>query len=337
MVANSVMEYFYNDARAPKDPRERLRQAIERASLDVYEEARRRKNNMASTIVAALIFQGKLTIANVGDSPALLIRRNRPPQKLTVDHIRIDRDGSQSLAQAIGDAEISVALFTTDFQTDDVVVLCSAGLTDLLTPDRIKRIIHGRSARDATRSLIWRANARGGHDNITALVIRNGTLPLLAQKKAVQAIGAGVAALLIAGLLVFALPSLLRRPASDAAPQADPAVATFAPDINNTIGTQPPTSVLLTPSNTATPTTTLPPPPTQRPKPAPTRAPSQANSPLPAPAVPTPAAPEPTQTPAPPPLAETPTPTKRPSKSNDKPKKTSRPDPTKKQPTKSPP
>lgn len=95
------------------------------------------------------------------------------------------------------------------FAADDVLVLCSDGLTDLVQPEEIARTVRHNSAHDATRALIRLANARGGHDNITALVVRNGRLLFLAQRKYRQTLAAGAMVVVLAALFILLVPSML--------------------------------------------------------------------------------------------------------------------------------
>jgi serine/threonine protein phosphatase PrpC len=177
MVVDEVMQAFYYDTRLPEEPVERLRAAIEFVTSVIHAEAHRRRNNMASTIVAALIHDNTLTIANVGDSPALLCRPGQTPKLLTKAHVRREADGGTSLAQAMGDQQVVPSIFSMPLEEGDAVVLCSDGLTDLVRPDEIAEIVSTRPAGDATRTLIALANRRGGHDNISAIVVRNAPPP----------------------------------------------------------------------------------------------------------------------------------------------------------------
>ncbi len=276
MVVNGVMEYFYtppDEAAAPQEPIDRLRQAIARTSREIAENAIERKNNMASTIVAALIQDSKLIIANVGDSPAILVRPGKSPQKLTTDHLSKGRDGQPILSQAMGDVEVKVTFRTIDFEPDDVVVLCSDGLTDLVKPEEIAHMINRRSAHDATRALIDLANKRGGHDNITALVVRHGKVPLTQQKKVRQAIAPILATLLVVVLLVLLVPGMF---AQGDVPVTNPGVSntpSFERDNSGTGTNLDPTATL---QPTATPTLT--PEPTKTSVPMPTAVPQNSGS-----------------------------------------------------------
>jgi serine/threonine protein phosphatase PrpC len=215
MVVDEVMQAFYYDTRLPEEPVERLRAAIEFATSVIHAEAHRRHNNMASTIVAALIHDSTLTIANVGDSPALLCRPGQTPKLLTKAHVRRESDGGTSLAQAMGDRQVVPSIFSMPLEEGDAVVLCSDGLTDLVQPDEIAEIVSTRPAGDATRTLIALANRRGGHDNISAIVVRNAPPPKRVAPFAGRRVLMAVAALGVAGLLGAVLLTL---PLLNAAP-----------------------------------------------------------------------------------------------------------------------
>ncbi len=177
IVVDEVINAFYysaGDDQFPEAPVDRLKAAIEYASRQVFAEAKRRRNNMASTVVAALIHGNTLTVANVGDSPAILCRVNEQPKTLTKAHIRRSEDGGKALSQAMGDKQVYPSLYSTEWRENDVIVLCSDGLTDLVTPEEIADIVLSTpNARQATRKLINLANQRGGHDNISAVVVRH--------------------------------------------------------------------------------------------------------------------------------------------------------------------
>ncbi|MFQ3682798.1 protein phosphatase 2C domain-containing protein [Roseiflexus sp.] len=182
MVVNEVMRAFYHNSSGvlPENPVERLRAAIEQANSAVYAEAQRRGNNMASTIVAALIHGDTLTVANVGDSMAFLCRSGQSPKPLTKAQVRQEADGGKALVQAMGDQRVHPAMFSVQLHEGDAIVLCSDGLTDLVQPAEIAEIVTVHSSERSTRALIDLANRRGGHDNISVIVIRNGPPPKLA-------------------------------------------------------------------------------------------------------------------------------------------------------------
>jgi len=185
LVVKGLMQHYYDESVAEgTSPIDRLRRAVELTTREISDESLRRDNNMRSTVVAALILdpdgqreRRRLVLANVGDSPAILFRKGQPPRKLSQDHVRRD----QTLSQAMGDEVVNVAMFNEPLQIDDVVVICSDGLSDgergPVTPKEIERVIRGTSAQAASAELVRLAKRKGSSDNISAVVIRNGDRP----------------------------------------------------------------------------------------------------------------------------------------------------------------
>jgi protein phosphatase len=142
---------------------------------------------MGTTLTAAeLLPGGSLTIAHVGDSRAYLLRVGILEQ-LTNDHSVVAeylRAGSikpeeaathpqrSMLTRALGlDPEVEVDVIETRLRSGDRVLICSDGLTSMLTDERITGILDDRSAEDAVWTLIEAANQAGGHDNISIAVV----------------------------------------------------------------------------------------------------------------------------------------------------------------------
>ncbi len=278
MVVDEVMRAFYHDSSGmlPANPVERLRAAIEQANSAVYAEAQRRGNNMASTIVAALIHGDTLTVANVGDSMAFLCRSGQSPKPLTKAQVRQEADGGKALVQAMGDQLVRPAMFSVQLHEGDAVVLCSDGLTDLVQPAEIAEIVATHSSEQSTRALIDLANRRGGHDNISVIVIRNSPPPEPAPAAKLEGRARMlVASLLVAALLavvVIAVPYLNPPPPEDgnsaSRPTSAPVVLVDGGGQNNAVPAESPTATLgALPTATATPTAlpTSTPRPTARP------------------------------------------------------------------------
>ncbi|MGQ9741677.1 protein phosphatase 2C domain-containing protein, partial [Chloroflexus sp.] len=286
MVVNEVIRLFYTENETlSTDPVERLKAVIREASTCVYNESQRRQNNMRSTIVAALAFEDRVVIANVGDSRAYIVRDDTIKQ-LSLDHSRRRQDGLSVLTQAMGDPDVSPATFTTPWRDGDRIVLCSDGLTDLVDAEEIANIVRQKSAQEATKQLIKLANQRGGHDNISVVVIHhapsvesvaadkgNGSIPIDRRFLliAVLLIGmlsvSGVGALLLAGQSKSLLNSTTQTTIGQTTPTQQ-AYSSFA-EISNqgaqSNNQQVSTSTLVALSPTATETAV--PPPTNTPRP----------------------------------------------------------------------
>jgi protein phosphatase len=170
----------------------------ERSVVDLIQEANRRvhqralddetASGMGTTITAALFGpEGSVAIGHVGDSRAYRLRDGRHEQ-LTDDHslvAELVRRGELSpeeaevhpqrsvITRALGtDPDVDVDAFTVETQAGDLFLLCSDGLTTMVDADTIGSVIaRNRSdLRAAARALIDEANARGGDDNITAVL-----------------------------------------------------------------------------------------------------------------------------------------------------------------------
>lgn len=166
---------------------EGLRRAIQitNTSLFNYLEATR-MHQAGTTMAAAVIYHNKLHIANVGDSRVYLFRNGQLMQQ-TVDHTLTQRKIDQRIIrpdQADTDPDQSVLtrsmgatpLINVDFlpprqlQSGDVVLLCSDGLTDMLSDGDIAQFLSSNSPRRAAQKLIRAANRAGGFDNISVII-----------------------------------------------------------------------------------------------------------------------------------------------------------------------
>jgi serine/threonine protein phosphatase PrpC/uncharacterized protein YraI len=188
-AVRKILYDFYNDS-AP-DLSERLRRAIEATNADIYQHNARRAEGggMATTLVAALIHGEDLVVANVGDSRGYLVRGDKISQ-LTRDHslvAELMREGSISeeeaeahprrhvILRSLGmDEHVAVDLHRYTLRANDIVVLCSDGLTRYVSDEELARTVAEHSPQQATHRLVDMANVRGGKDNISVSVIKIG-------------------------------------------------------------------------------------------------------------------------------------------------------------------
>jgi len=166
-----------------------LKQAILRANRRIREMAARDRklNGMGTTLVALLEDGDMVHVANVGDSRGYLLRQGELSQ-VTVDHSLVQElvdDGRLSpedaerhpqrsvITRALGiDPEVEFDLFTYKLQVGDRLLLCSDGLSDVVEPAQIRKVLlRVRNAHRAARELVTVANAHGGPDNITVIVV----------------------------------------------------------------------------------------------------------------------------------------------------------------------
>jgi protein phosphatase len=164
-----------------------LRESIEYANQIIHQKAQSDPihRGMGTTATVAALFGQCLFVAQVGDSRAYLIRRDELAQ-LTRDQtflnylkeIGVDvpsdpeMDSRKSiLTQAVGSSEnVNVKLTYTKPQQGDSLLLCSDGLYNMVSPADIFAVMKGTEPlANKCQSLIDRANAKGGSDNITVV------------------------------------------------------------------------------------------------------------------------------------------------------------------------
>jgi protein phosphatase len=169
---------------------ESLRDAIEGANDAVLDRSGsdRELEGMGTTLTAGTLgTDGNMLIGHVGDSRAYLLRDGELSQ-ITNDHSLVEemvRGGELTpeqaeshprrsiITRALGiDAAVDVDVYPVDLHPGDRILLCSDGLTTMLRSDEIEGILDDEpDARRAAQRLVDAANAAGGEDNITALVV----------------------------------------------------------------------------------------------------------------------------------------------------------------------
>lgn len=166
-----------------------IEEAIGFANSAIYEESEQDEElqDMGTTLEVLLIYRNRVYIGHIGDSRIYRIRKGKM-KKITTDHSYVEKliqDGEISreeaythpkknlLIRALGtDEEANPDMIYTILNKGDVLVMCSDGLTNMLSENMILEIIKEDND-DCTEELINAANNAGGLDNITAIVIDN--------------------------------------------------------------------------------------------------------------------------------------------------------------------
>ncbi|HET7746187.1 MAG TPA: Stp1/IreP family PP2C-type Ser/Thr phosphatase [Vicinamibacteria bacterium] len=169
----------------------RLKTAIRYANRKVLEVMREKAEyeGMATTVAAVLVDGDTANIGHVGDSRVYLVRAAEVKQ-LTSDHswvneqiqngvISPDQARSHPLRNVVtralgGKPDLQVEMQALKLQAGDILLLCSDGLTTMLTDEEIGTILRDNAddVEKAARALVAGANNRGGEDNITVLLLR---------------------------------------------------------------------------------------------------------------------------------------------------------------------
>jgi protein phosphatase len=169
----------------------RLKTAVRFANRKVIEATRERAEyeGMATTVAAVLVDGDTANLAHVGDSRVYLFRADEL-RLLTNDHSWVNeqlQNGALSPDQARhhpfrnvvtralgGRPDLVVEMQAYKMQAEDLLMVCSDGLTTMLTDEEIADVVR-QAAGDperAAESLVEEANEHGGEDNITVLVLR---------------------------------------------------------------------------------------------------------------------------------------------------------------------
>ena len=165
-----------------------LRRALVYASNELFKEADKDKDKMGmgTTMVAAVVMDKKLYVANIGDSR--LYQINDDIKQITMDHSLVEeliRSGQLErnkgrnhpekniITRAMGSRDEAMPdFFEINISEGDKILLCSDGLSNMVEDDEIKDIIQDNSSLDdAVSSLISRANYYGGNDNISVIIV----------------------------------------------------------------------------------------------------------------------------------------------------------------------
>lgn len=168
---------------------ELLREAIHLANRAVGERASKepRLTGMGTTLTAVVVGRDRLHLGHVGDSRAYLLRDGEL-RALTEDHTlvqRMVREGRLTpeqagvhpqrsvLTRALGiEDNLEVDQTTVEVTPGDRLLLCSDGLTAMVNDEDIQKILVGQEDPQAASSaLVEAANAAGGQDNITTIVL----------------------------------------------------------------------------------------------------------------------------------------------------------------------
>lgn len=166
---------------------ERLADAVQAANLAVYRHAVGSEAGMGTTLTAVVVDGAAALIANVGDSRAYLFRGGTLA-RLTRDHswvaeqVRLGFLSEEEarahhwrnvVSNALGSEErVRLDLLGVPLERGDRLLVCSDGLTTVVDDADIAQLLaHAPDLADLPAQLVAAANARGGPDNITVLVI----------------------------------------------------------------------------------------------------------------------------------------------------------------------
>ncbi|HZQ63059.1 MAG TPA: Stp1/IreP family PP2C-type Ser/Thr phosphatase [Casimicrobiaceae bacterium] len=168
-----------------------LQQQIAAANKSIYEAAQARPEcaGMGTTLVAAVVCGNRISIGHVGDSRCYRLRADKFEQ-LTHDHSLLQEQidsgvltpeqakyslNKNLVTRALGiEAIVPADIAEYRVEADDIYLLCSDGLTDMVEPDAVQSIVQEKRSdlSGAAARLIELANQNGGRDNISVILVR---------------------------------------------------------------------------------------------------------------------------------------------------------------------
>ncbi len=172
-----------------EEPISIMKEAINKANELLVAESREdeSKSGMGTTLVIGTIIGNKLFVANIGDSRLYVVGQNM--RQITRDHSLVDEmvrlgeinadearvhPDKNIITRAVGTSDhVEADFFEVEITADDTILLCTDGLTNMVRDDEILDIIKKYdNAQAATMQLVKEANANGGRDNITVMIIK---------------------------------------------------------------------------------------------------------------------------------------------------------------------
>ena len=189
-VSKFITEKFDSISKDKDSILDLLEDAILFANSAIYEEseADEELQDMGTTLEVMLIYKQKVYIGHVGYSRIYRIRKNNM-KKITTDHSYVEKliqDGEITreesynhpkknlLIKALGtDEEVEPDLIYTVLNKNDMLIICSDGLTNMISEKEILDIVLNNSSENVADVLVDEANDAGGLDNITVIFVDN--------------------------------------------------------------------------------------------------------------------------------------------------------------------
>ena len=190
VASRMAVEAFESSPAPDSDPEAELVTIARAANRQIYELAHSDEayRGMGTTLTAVMVSGREVTVGHVGDSRLYRLRDDEF-ERLTTDHSLVEelvRKGriapeeaethpqKSIITRALGvESDVEVDTLTCAANDGDVYLICSDGLTGMLSEAEVAEVLRSRdSLEGAARHLIEAANQAGGRDNITVVLFR---------------------------------------------------------------------------------------------------------------------------------------------------------------------
>lgn len=191
IAIETVREVFIQKSKSGRVvPKQLVEEAYVEASRRIHQRATNENPElmgMGTTMVLLWAYRGRLYFGNVGDSRAYIYREPNLLWQITEDHSLINEQvragviseedapnviGRNVITRSVGfEREVSVDVYQRDFRIDEKYLLCSDGLSGLVTSDKIAKIMKEDSPEKIVTKCVKEAKNAGGDDNISVICI----------------------------------------------------------------------------------------------------------------------------------------------------------------------
>jgi PPM family protein phosphatase len=188
VAVETVREVVGQHQSKNSDSKQLIKRAYEEASHIIFDRAAKdnQLEGMGTTMVLGYFFENKIFIGNVGDSRCYLFRKPYIWQ-LTEDHSLVNEQirlglmteeqarktiAKNMITRSVGfERDVFPDILEREVSAGDIYVLCSDGLTGMVTDEKIAKVILETPIDHVAETLIQKALQNGGDDNVTVLVL----------------------------------------------------------------------------------------------------------------------------------------------------------------------
>ena len=196
IASNTVKDYINEKIKenlSENEIKELVIDSVKISNDEILKKAKEDKKylGMGTTIVLALLYNDILHVSHIGDSRAYIISSGKIEQ-LTKDHSMVQQmvesgeitseqaknhPKKNIITRALGiSKEIEVDYISANLKENDVVFLCTDGLSNYVDDKNIVKYVKKYDGQEIVDRLVDKANELGGNDNITALIMQNDNL-----------------------------------------------------------------------------------------------------------------------------------------------------------------
>ncbi len=189
LCAIEGIKEFAESENMAEDTENKLISCVEKVNKDIYKKAVTTRGliGMGTTLTVAVIANGCVSVAHVGDTRAYILSEKL--NQITMDHSYVEElkrmgriteeeakthPGRNQLTRAVGTEDsVKADSFTEKIKKDDILLLTSDGLTNMLDDERIEEILkESTGLSEALEEMVYEANENGGPDNITIIALK---------------------------------------------------------------------------------------------------------------------------------------------------------------------